>query len=252
MNSFFKVLNSAPLFIRDSGVNLSAKQNRYSEADWRTSREEQNLYRGKFTPLDSYLDELSRNSKKIQQAIFYSAMIRKMGVQSIGEIGGLPFFHSYIISRLLPDVRFILTDFDQFNLKRFKNIFGDHNVEFTCFDAKNPNTEVFERCDLLIMQGVDYALTDREIIDLIKSIKRPLIIGTSTLAHTYFSPIYFNTRTYDLFKTPFRKLKRKLLQQSGSHGILRSTAYFSRLLEAYEIDNSIEITTSGVYLKVNF
>lgn len=250
MGKIFSLLNKAELFTADRTSKMPRNAKRYHSQHWQNSRRDLPLYSDLGDSL--YLRELRSQPQKILQAFYYATLVRELECSNIGEIGGLPFFHTYILSKIFPEKFFLLTDFDTVNLTKFSQIFASRTTMFKEFDARDPDDTTFADCDLIIMHGVDYALTDEELVNLLTKIQLPLIIGTSALAHSHFTPKFVNKRILDILKSPFARLKRTLLDLPSSHGTLRSTEYWERLLKTAGVQYTIEVNETGVYLNINF
>ena len=154
----------------------------------------------------------------------------------IGDIGGVPFSQAWIIHQFFPDIKFILTDYDEKSLEKHKKIvpFGKgERVEKFC--AKKDKLNIFSDCDLLTMWGVDYALEDNDLIrifEYVKNTNKTLLMATVDVGAS------FN----------FRKLKsfvKGYFLNSRLHGLLRSEKYFMHMSRSLDMDCKVLISTNG-------
>ena len=63
----------------------------------------------------------------------------------------------------------LLTDYDYGSCELLKSVSYFSSIELQPFDAKKDDYNIFNGCDLLTSWGVDYALSDEDILKLFNS-----------------------------------------------------------------------------------
>lgn len=104
--------------------------------------------------------------------------------RSIFEIGCGDMAQAFIISRLFPNVRYVATDLDSYVIGRCASLTLLDGIEKRVVDINSENEEWLPGdVDLLTSWGVDYALSDHQLVSLLRLIgnrKIPYLMCSAT------------------------------------------------------------------------
>ena len=252
-------LNVQPTFTQDSRPKAKGAGGVYSSEEWLESR------RGK----DSFYESPSLYKlRKMHWAKFngiksvyeLSRIFDFSEINTIGEIGGVPFVHAWTLMELHPETSFVLTDADGQNLLKLEvflrehqrnfldsNILRSTRLKFEKFDLRTDSLEVFSGCDLLMMWGVDYALADAELERLFtfcQSKEIPLMLSSMTPMGSLRRLVFWVQRN-GLVRKLFRRKKPMSLV-----GYYRTGKYFETLAKKRGVSCSplMRNKTYSIYL----
>ena len=240
---FFTYINSAPAYT--AGEQTIDGTGVYSADEWHESRKvNDNLFSH---PSDrNFRQSFYKESKKI---ISVSKLCEKFdfsNYKKLGDIGGAPFYQALVISDFYPNLEMLLTDYDYGSCELLKSVSYFSSIELQPFDAKKDDYNIFNGCDLLTSWGVDYALSDEDILKLFNYIK----VENKTLLIASFDVdtniIRFVTKS--LIKSAMNLMIKKRLINRRVHGVLRNAKYFSELSKIAEVAiETIQIDSPILY-----
>ena len=161
-------------YTSDKNINLSVSKI-FDKHDWAKTRKASNKYmfhkKNSFFFQYIFLNETS----KLKIAAKLCEIYDFGSFETLLEIGGLPFVQSLVIKNYYPNLKFILTDFDESSINLHKGIEVFEKVDFNLetFDVKKDNLNIFSgKFDLLTMWGLDYALEDKELKRIFNFLKK--------------------------------------------------------------------------------
>lgn len=238
----FKLLNSEVVYTRNIHSNKKGKGVFLSDEWANVRRLTFNFFENpneKNYRLHSY-SELEKFTSAFNLCNFFDFS----SFSKLGDIGGVPFFQASVIDDLYPHLSFLLTDYDYESCNSFKKFPRFSNHEIQSFNAKKDDYSIFNSCDILTMWGVDYALTDLDLLRLfgyVKKSKKTLLFSSINI-----DSILFNFQICKVIKFIFMSMREALKfllrspkRISRMHGTLRNQKYFKKLANI-----------SGVKLKI--
>lgn len=223
LSVFFKFMNSQSVYTTDA-ISVKGGSGIYKESEWGLTREKSLGFYSNPT-LQNYFRLIFRDQGKISSASILCENFDFSDFNKVGDIGGVPFSQAWAIRTIFPNLKFVLSDYDNGSLAKFKacSPFEPKFCNFASFDAIADDFSIFDGCDLLTMWGVDYALQDVELLRLIKLVKsqeKTLLMATLDI----------DSKSY--VKRVISQLHGTLLQAVGRaryHGLLRKQSYIIEL-----------------------
>lgn len=91
-------------------------------------------------------------------------------VLGIGEIGGSPFIQALVFSKNT-SAHFFLSDRSESLIRPIENLGIFERTTFLIFDANVDDLQIFDKCDLLMMWGVDTLLSDKALLRILSFCK---------------------------------------------------------------------------------
>jgi len=225
---FFKLINSGFSYTFDKKT-ISLGTGVYKHDEWNDTRKiSWDFY--SMPTVKNYLRLIfdSTDIHKISAAASLNDNFDFSRYTTIGDIGGVPFSQAWVIGKLNPDLRFILTDYDMNSIKAHSKCPPMENSRLDTLDVKTQNFQQFHSCDLLMMWGVDSALEDGDltrIFEYCKSQGIPLLMAS--IKFQKFSAIGIA-----------RSVRGKLLSILGRarmHGVFRNELYLRELCKQSDV-----------------
>jgi len=223
LSKFYSYLNLFEIFRQDNKSDNSI----YNEAEWAELRNKTILF-NQPTEL-SYRVSSYQEYNKIAAANALANNYDFANFSVLGDIGGCPFYQARVILDYFPNLSALLTDIDIESCMKLEPIIGLDNIEFIKCDIKMGGFSIFDPCDILTMWGVDYIMSDYELISLFKYVKmnkKVLILATVDCEKNFkYNPKALMAKLlYNLLgNKPFGN---RLLR---SHGFIRTKSYFFKL-----------------------
>lgn len=221
----FRLWNCRTALSKDPNV-MKTGDSVYQSSEWSYTRAKN--FQFYTNPTDSnYFHMIFQDADKILSTKKLCDKFDFSSVKKIGDIGGLPFSQSWTIHCLYPHLKFTLTDYDEESLNKHLMCLpmSREVCDIMRFDAKKDNLKIFSDCDLLTMWGVDYALADAELLDLLSLIKQEnhtLLLATVNIER-HFLFIQFLAELYG--RASLR------LGLARDHGKLRRPSYIRALCD---------------------
>jgi hypothetical protein len=247
----FKKFNSENFFTPDINTVKSGKSV-YDKKEWAHTRK---LSEKIFLEANELNFRISSyyNLNKFNSAFNLCKKINFSHFNKLGDIGGYPFFQASVIHDLNQHLQLVLTDYDEESCNSLKFFPRYSNFKIQNFDAKKDDYSIFNDCDILTMWGVDYALSDEDLLRLFDYIERHNKI--LLLASINIDPILFNYQISKIAKfilkiiiRVFKLLLKKPTKLWRQHGIGRNENYFRKLskqanvkIETVQVDNGYRI-----------
>lgn len=255
----FNFLNVQPTFTQDPRPKAKGTGGVYSSEEWLESR------RGR----DSFYENPSLYKLRkmhwskfngIKSVYELSQIFDFSEINTVGEIGGVPFVHAWTLMELHPETSYVLTDADGQNLLKLEVFLKEHQrnfldsnsprstgLKFEKFDLRTDSLEVFSGCDLLMMWGVDYALSDADLEKLFtfcQSKEIPLMLSSMT-PMGFLRRLVFWVQRNGIVRKLFRRKKPMSLV-----GYYRTGKYFETLAKKRGVSCSPLMTnkTYSIYL----
>ena len=216
----------------------------YKHHEWNETRQKNcNFYSA--PSVENYLRMIFKDSLKISAATILNDCFDFSKYAIIGDIGGVPFSQAWVINKLNPDLKFILTDYDINSIKIHSKFPPMENSKLDALDIKTHNFHQLQKCDLLMMWNVDYALDDEDLIRIFEYCKLqgvPLLMAS--LKFQRLSAIGIA-----------RLLRNKLafiFGRARKHGVLRNELYLKELCKQSNVTiESITIANNYHIFKIN-
>jgi hypothetical protein len=251
MKAMFKKLNSEPFFTADINTVKKGK-GVYDKKEWAHTRKLSDNFFLEANELNFRICSYSELSK-FNSAFNLCKNFNFSPFNKLGDIGGYPFFQASVIHDLNQHLQLVLTDYDVESCNRLKFFPRYSNFKIQNFDAKKDDNSIFNNCDILTMWGVDYALSDEDLLrlfDYIKDSKKILLLASFNI-----NPILFNYQITKIAKfilkiiiKVFKLLLKKPTKLWRQHGIGRNENYFNKLskqanvkIETIQVDKHYRI-----------
>ena len=162
----------APCFTQNPRV-----QDPTAYAEYRVvSREELSLSRqrrsdNKFRSRQDLLDWGKRHDGiKFAVGEYLAIYLKKLSAKSILSLGCGECYHEYAIKLAAPEIKITATDFDPFVVEKVRAFLPEIDTA-EVFDIKQDDFSRFQgKYDTVLMIGVDYVLSDDEVVDFLKKV----------------------------------------------------------------------------------
>ena len=240
---FFKFINSNFSYTFDKNT-IGMNKGVYNHHEWNKTRKKNcDFYSA--PSVENYLSMIFKDSSKISAAAILNDYFDFSKYATIGDIGGVPFSQAWAINKLNPDLHFILTDYDINSIKIHSKCPPMENSKLEVLDIKTHNFQQLQRCDLLMMWMVDYALDDEDLTRIFEYCK---LQGVPLLMAAF----KFQRLSAKGIAKLFRNNLAVIFGRARKHGVLRNEFYLRELCK--QSDVTIEsITTAGNYhiFKIN-
>jgi len=141
----------------------------YSESEWGDARKRIEFKDLAISPTMANYEALMAHSDTASKIASAELLLKRFDIckyRRLGDLGGNPYPQSWVISRSCPNLEFVLSDYDQQSNATLRAIPGYFAREVRDVDLKNGPLDAFEQCDAVTMWGVDYALSDVELVRL--------------------------------------------------------------------------------------
>jgi len=122
---------------------------------------------------------------KVLSAISLSKHFDFAKYNRIFEIGCGDMSQALTIKNMFPDLQYVATDYDPYVINKCSNLPILRDIKKDVFDALNPNFDAIQDFDLFISWGVDYALEDEYLLNLLHHCKKqniPFLICSPSVA----------------------------------------------------------------------
>lgn len=197
----------------------------YNLEDYKKTREKTDILQVNCN--ESFMNLLLKGeSSKVVAAGQLSKIFDFKKYTGVLELGAGEMIPSLTLKTLNPHLHYTATDFDPDLIERMKQVPLLKNINKKVFDAKTDSFTAMtnETQDLILCWGLEYLLTDQQIINLLGSLKSngaDLLIITPTMAQAK------QLLSYAIRKPRYNRAIKQ--QQCRMHGYSRSLGYLKHL-----------------------
>ena len=222
LGNFFKFLYKYPLYTDDKFTRARGR-GYYTQDDWGMTRKKNDIF---FSDpnLENY--QKSIEERKVEATNYLISNYNFSDYNHLCDLGGAPFYQAIEILKKFPSLKATLTDYDTKSMSSIKELNIFKKYKLIEFDIQKQNIKELGKADIYTMWGVDFGLSDQDLIiliDSIVSIGGHLIIASvqSRTAGLNFFKYFLINRIYNPIKCFLRGYRRI--------GFARSTKYFTKL-----------------------